>query len=169
MNAENRRERIVRWADPRIGLAAAATMTGLAYMRAIIAGELPPPPFASLMNMAIAEVEEGRVVFTGVPGEEHFNPVGSVHGGFAMTLLDSAMGIAVVSTLPPGKLFTTLSFTANFVRPLGLDSGTVRCTGKIVHRGSRTATAEAELRDARDRLCAHAVCSCMILDHPGPG
>ena len=167
MSTERVRERIVRWADPRIGVAAAASMTGIEYMRALMSGALPPPPFSVLMNMGIAEVEEGRVVFTGMPAEEHFNPVGSVHGGFAMTLLDSAMGTAVVTTLPPGKLFTTLSFSANFVRALGAGSGPVRCVGMVVHRGSRTATAQAELRDNRDRLCAHAVCSCLVLDHPG--
>ena len=159
------RERIVRWEDPRVGFSAAASLSGLEYVRALAAGELPRAPMSALMNMTIEDVEEGHAVFCGVPGEEHFNPVGSLHAGFAMTLLDTAMGFAVMSTLPKGKVFTTLSFTSNFVRALEA-RGKVRCEGHIVHRGSRTSTARAELFDADGKLCAHALCSCIILDHP---
>ena len=158
------RERVLRWNDPAAVMSAASKLSGIEYVRAMQRGDLPPPPMAHVVNLAFLEVAEGRVVCSAQAGEEHYNPVGTVHGGFAMTVLDSAVGMALLSTLPPGKLFTTLSLTTNFVRAMSARSGPVRCEGVVLHRGGRVATAEGYLYDESQRLCAHAVTSCMILD-----
>ena len=139
-------------------------MAGLDYMRALVAGELPPPPIAVLMNMAPIELEEGRVVFEGDPGEEHYNPIGVVHGGYAATLLDSALGCAVHTTLPAGVGYTSLGLEAKFVRPISRDTGRVLCEAEVLYRGRRQATAEATLRAAdTGKLLAHGTSTCMIL------
>src|SRR3712207_3630893 len=93
-------------------------MTGLEAMRALAEGHLPPPPIALLMDFEPVEIDEGRVVFVGRPGAKHYNPIGSVHGGYAATLLDSAMGCAVHTTLPPGAAYTTLDLQVRYVRPM---------------------------------------------------
>ena len=97
------------------------------------------------------------------PGEQHYNPIGVVHGGLAMTLADSAMGCAVQSCLPAGVAWTTLELKINLVRALTVDSGTVRCEGTVIHVGRRVATAEARLLDGQGRLCAHATTTCMVI------
>ncbi len=158
------RERVLRWNDPSKGFSAASKLSGIEYIRAMQRGDLPGPPMADVVNLVILEAGEGRLVCSAVAGEEHYNPVGTVHGGFAMTVLDSAVGMAILSTLPPGKFFTTLSLTTNFVRPMSARSGAVRCEGIVLHRGGRVATAEGYLYDESQRMCAHAVTSCMILD-----
>jgi acyl-coenzyme A thioesterase PaaI-like protein len=110
--------------NPLAIAAAAAEMDGLTFLRAMAAGEIPPAPIATLLDFAdIPELEEGRIVFRGVPNEHHYNPIGVVHGGYAMTLLDSAMGCAVHSTLPAGTAYTSLEVKVNFVRPITLDTG----------------------------------------------
>jgi acyl-coenzyme A thioesterase PaaI-like protein len=106
--AEGTRERTLNWEDPVATAAAGAELSGLDYMRALVAGELPPPPIAVTMRMGPIELEEGRVVFAGEPGEEHYNPIGMVHGGYAATILDSALGCAVHTTLPVGTGYTSL-------------------------------------------------------------
>jgi uncharacterized protein (TIGR00369 family) len=93
-------------------------MAGLEYMRALAAGELPPPPIAVLMRMRPIEVEPGRAIFEGEPGEEHYNPIGVVHGGYAATILDSALGCAVHTTLPAGVGYTTLALEVKLVRQI---------------------------------------------------
>ena len=133
------------WQDPVATAAAGAEMAGLDYMRAVIAGELPPPPIAVTMNMAPIELEEGRVVFAGEPGEEHYNPIGVVHGGYAATILDSALGCAVHTTLPAGVGYTSLGLEVKYVRPITRDTGRVLCEGDVLYRGRRQATAEARL------------------------
>lgn len=161
---EATRTRTLVWQDPVATAAAGATMSGIGYMRAIVAGEMPPPPIAVTMRMRPVEVGEGRIVFEGEPGEEHYNPIGVVHGGYASTLLDSALGSAVHTTLPAGIAYTSLGLEAKFVRPITRDTGLVVCTAEVVHRGRRQATSEARLVASRSgKLLAHGSSTCMIL------
>ncbi len=138
-------------------------MPGLDYMRALAAGELPPPPMAVLMSMRPIEVDPGHAVFEGDPGEEHYNPIGVVHGGYAATLLDSALGCAVHTTLEPGVGYTSLGLEVKFVRPITRDTGRVLARAEVVHRGRRQATAEARLVEASTgKLLATGTTTCMI-------
>jgi uncharacterized protein (TIGR00369 family) len=164
--ATRTRERTYTWDDPMRTAAAAADVDGLTFMRMLAAGEVPAPPITTTLDFGIEEVEEGRVVFAFEPAEFHFNPIGSVHGGVYATLLDSACGCAVHTMLPAGARYTSLDLTVKFIRALGAGSGRVRCEGRVVHMGGRTALAEARLLDAQDRLVAHATSSCMIF-RPG--
>jgi uncharacterized protein (TIGR00369 family) len=161
---EATRERTLVWQDPVPTAAAGATMDGLEYLRAICAGKVPPPPIAVTMRMRPVEVAEGRIVFEGEPGEEHYNPIGVVHGGYASTILDSALGSAVHTTLPAGVAYTSLGLEVKFVRPVTRETGTVVCTAEVVHRGRRQATSEARLVAARSgKLLAHGTSTCLIL------
>jgi uncharacterized protein (TIGR00369 family) len=138
-------------------------MSGLEFMQAVLARKLPPPPIAATMDFTGAEAEEGRVVFVGEPGEYLYNPIGVVHGGYAMTVLDSAMGCAVQTTLAKGEGYTSLETSVNFVRPITKETGRIRCEGKIVHRGARIATAEGRLiAEKTGKLLAHGTTTCMI-------
>lgn len=160
-------ERTVRvsWGDPLAGLASARArgLSGVEYLRAIQRGELPAAPIASILGFTLAEVEEGRVVFTVEPGERHYNPIGVVHGGLAATLLDSAMGCAVQSLSPTGVAYTTLELKVNLIRALRQGMGIVRAEGWVLHYGRQTALAEARLLDERGKLCAHATSTCLIV------
>lgn len=138
------------------------TYDGLGFAKAIIAGTLPQPPISELMGFHLVEAEYGRAVFEGVPEFHHYNPIGTVHGGFAATLLDSALGLAIFSTLAKGDAWTTLELKVNFVRALSKDSGPVRAEGRIVHRGRTVATSEGDLKDRAGKLYAHATTTCMI-------
>jgi len=161
---ETSRSRTLVWQDPVATAAAGATMTGLEYMTAIVGGELPPPPIAVTMRLRPVELAEGRVVFEGEPGEEHYNPIGVVHGGYAATLLDSALGCAVHTTLPAGVGYTSLGLEVKFVRPISRDTGRVLCEASVLYRGRKQATAEAKLSAAESgKLLAHGVATCMIL------
>ncbi|HEY8083247.1 MAG TPA: PaaI family thioesterase [Solirubrobacterales bacterium] len=161
---ETSRSRTLVWQDPVPTAAAGATMTGMEYMEAIVAGELPPPPIAVTMRMGPIELGEGRVVFAGDPGEEHYNPIGVVHGGYAAILLDSALGCSVHTTLPAGVGYTSLGLEAKYVRPITRDTGRVICEANVLHRGRRQATSEAKLTaDDSGKLLAHGVATCMIL------
>ncbi len=161
-NENGGRTRTVRWEDPHALAEAARGLSGLEFLRKVVSGELPRPPIGALMNFGIVELSEGRAVFEAVPAEYHYNPIGVVHGGLAMTLLDSAMGCAVHSTLPAGAGYTTLEVKVNFVRPLTAETGEVRCEARVIHVGGRTATAEGRVVDAEGRLYAHATTTCMI-------
>ncbi|MBZ4398870.1 PaaI family thioesterase [Myxococcus faecalis] len=163
------RTRTVTWRDYREGVAAAKTMSGLEYLRAIVRGEVPGAPIASLMGFAPVEVSEGRAVFEVEPGEYHYNPIGTVHGGLAATLLDSALGCAVHSTLPVGAGYTTLELHVNMVRAISQDTGKLTCTGEVIHVGGRVATAQAKLTDASGKLYAHGTTTCMVFRPAGPG
>jgi len=162
---DTERELTVSWSDPAALAQAGMGMSGLEYMRALAAGELPAPPIARLMGFDLVKViEEGRAVFACTPGEQHFNPIGVVHGGLAMTLLDSAMGCAVHTTLPAGMAYTSLEVKVNFVRPITATTGPVQAEGTVVHRGSRVATAEGRLvAEASGKLLAHASTTCMVM------
>ncbi|HLH62942.1 MAG TPA: PaaI family thioesterase, partial [Ktedonobacteraceae bacterium] len=150
--SETTRTRIITWEDPAPSAKLGQTMSGLEYLRAVQTGHMPPPPIAVLMNMWLEEVSEGRVVFAAEPAEYHYNPIGTVHGGLAATLLDSALGCAIHSTLPAGTGYTTLQLNINYVRPLSSKTGVVYCEGKIIHSGGRVATAEGRLTDASGKL-----------------
>jgi len=139
-----------------------AQLDGLTAMRAMIAGEIPPPPIALLLGFDLVEVEPGRVVFAAEPGDQHYNPIGMVHGGLAATLIDSATGCAVHTTLPAGTAYTTTDVQVRFVRPITRDTGRIECVGEVVHRGRTLATAEARVM-AGDRLLAHGTASLLIL------
>ena len=157
--------RTITWQDPMVSAAAGARMAGLDYVRAIQSGQIPPPPIAVVMNYSIAELEEGRASFEGEPGEEHYNPIGVVHGGYASTILDSALGCAVHTTCPVGVGYTSQTLEVKYLRPITRDTGAVRCEAEVVHRGRKTATAEAKLF-ARDsgRLLATGSSTCLIFE-----
>jgi uncharacterized protein (TIGR00369 family) len=145
-------------------------VTGLEVLRAIAAGELPGAPIAELLGFEPVEAEEGRVVFAAVPRPEHYNPLGTVHGGLAATMLDSAMGCAVHSTLPAGVGYTTLELKVNFTRPITSETGRILCEGTVVHRGGRVATAEGRVyAEAGGKLLAHGTTTCLILSPNGHG
>jgi uncharacterized protein (TIGR00369 family) len=131
------------------------TMSGLEYMRKLVAGELESSPMARLLNIRIVEVDEGRVVVTAQPALEFENGLHIAHGGFAATLLDTALGCAVNSVMPAGKVFTTLEMKINFTHAVTRQTGTLTCSATIVHAGSRTATAEGRITDAGGKVYAH--------------
>ncbi|MFE7323903.1 PaaI family thioesterase [Streptomyces sp. NPDC057565] len=160
------RSRTYEWEDPAIPAAAVGQKTGLEFLRDIAAGRLPAPPVGTTLAFSLDEAEPGRVVFSLIPGEEHYNPIGSIHGGIYATLLDSAAGCAVHSTLPQGMGYTSLDLTVKFLRPITVDTGKIRAVGTVVSSGRRTALAEARLLDGADRLLAHATSSCMLIPVP---
>ena len=143
-----------------------ASMSGLDFVRKMFAGELPEPPIMENVAPFDSTAEPGVVVFHSVPGFRHYNPIGSVHGGYAAILLDSAMGLAVHTMLPPGTGYTTLEFKISFIRGMSKDSGKVRTEGRILNVGRRAATAEARITDASGRLLAHATTTCLVFDIP---
>src|SRR2546423_6268032 len=152
---DSERTRTIRWDDPRVFAEVGRGLSGLELLQKVVAGELPRPPMADLMNFDLVEVGEGSAVFSAQPAEYHYNPIGVVHGGLAATLLDSAMGCAVHSTLPAGAAYTTLEIKVNFIRAITMKTGPVRCEAKVIHVGARTATAEGRLVDEAGRLYAH--------------
>ena len=158
-----KRELRVDWSDPAVFAEPARSLAGIDFLKAIREGRLPQPPIARLMGFRLVEVDSGHAVFEVQPGEQHYNPIGVVHGGLAMTLLDSAMGCAVQSQVPAGKGYTTLEAKTNLVRPITLNTGLLRAIGKVLHFGSRVATAEARLVDAAGKLYAHATTTCIVL------
>jgi uncharacterized protein (TIGR00369 family) len=152
--------------DRQYGLidpAVARSMSGLELLRAIVAGKLPPPPMAGALDYTVRSVDDGRVVFVGVPKFEHYNPLGMVHGGYAATLLDSAMGCAVHTKLAAGQSYSTLEFKINFTRALTTETGEVEAIGTIVHVGKKTAVAEGKLVDAQGKVYATGNTTCIIL------
>ncbi|MFB7711776.1 PaaI family thioesterase [Streptomyces sp. NPDC056105] len=160
------RTRTYEWEDPAVTAAAVGQSSGLDFLRELQAGRLPGAPVGATVGFELDEVEKGRVVFSLVPGEEHYNPIGSVHGGVFATLLDSAAGCAVQSTLPPGMAYTSLDLTVKFLRRITVDTGTVRAIGTVISSGRQTALAQAQLVDATDRVLAHATSTCMLFPLP---
>ena len=139
-------------------------LSGLERMQRIRDGADPAPSMAESLGFELVEVENGAVAFEGSPSDAHLNPMGTVHGGWALTLLDSATGAAVHTTLEPGSVYTTLEIKTNLVRALTPDSGRLRAEGRVVHRGRRVATSEARLVGADGKLYAHATATCMIME-----
>ncbi|TMG38211.1 MAG: alpha/beta fold hydrolase [Chloroflexi bacterium] len=137
--------------------------SGRDYLAAVLAGRIPGPPYASLLNMRLTAFAEGSATFEMPIREEHYNPNQVVHGGAIASLADSAMGLAVFSTLAPSENFTTAEFKVNFLRPLTVESGTLRGTGKVIHRGRQVAVAEANVVDGKNQLVAYATSTNLIL------
>ena len=135
---------------------------GLAFLQAMISGQVPQPPITETLGFRLAEAEHGRAVFVGEPQARHYNPIGTVHAGFAATLLDSAMACAVHSTIQRGESYTTLEFKINLVRALTADTGPVKAESRLLHRGRSVATSEAHLTDSGGKLYAHASTTCII-------
>lgn len=135
---------------------------GLGFLIAIVAGTLPQPPISELIGFHLVAAASGTAAFEGAPEFRHYNPIGSVHGGFAATLLDSALGCSIFSTLKKGDTWTTLELKINYVRTMTKDTGPVRAEGRIIHRGRTVATAEGDLKDRDGKLYAHASTTCMI-------
>jgi uncharacterized protein (TIGR00369 family) len=157
------RTRTISWKDPRQLVESARGLSGLEFLQKIVSGEFSPPPLAALMDFDLVELREGYAVFAIDPAEYHYNPIGVVHGGVAASLLDSAMGCAVHSTLPAGTGYTTLEIKVNFVRAMTSETGRVRCEAKLIHLGGRTATAEGRIVDEAGKLYAHGTTTCLIL------
>jgi uncharacterized protein (TIGR00369 family) len=143
-----------------------AAMAGIDFVRAIFDGRLPAPPIMQTIEPFDSTAEPGVVVMYSTPGFRHYNPIGSVHGGYAATLLDSAMGLAVHSALPAGSGYTTLEFKVSFIKGMTRDSGPVRTEGRILNVGRRAATAEARITDTKGRLLAHATTTCLVFEIP---
>jgi uncharacterized protein (TIGR00369 family) len=143
-----------------------ASMAGLDFVRAIFEGKLPAPPIMQTIEPFDSTAEPGVVVIHSTPGFRHYNPIGLVHGGYAATLLDSAMGLAVHTMLPAGTGYTTLEFKISFIKGMTRDTGPVRTEGRTLNVGRRTATAEARITDAKGRLLAHATTTCLVFDIP---
>ena len=135
---------------------------GLSFLTAMIKGEVPQPPICEVLGFHLAEVSEGYACFEGLPEQRHYNPIGTVHGGFAATLLDSALGCAIFTTLQQGEAWTTLELKLNMVRPIDEATGPVRAEGRIIHRGRTIATSDGTLKDRSGKLYAHATTTCMI-------
>ena len=160
--------RTTTWDEPVDAVRRGLALGGLAYLRGMFAGELPLPPIMATIGFVPEALEEGRVVFAAEPGEHLLNPIGTVHGGFAATLLDSALGCAVHSTLPPGTAYTSLGLELKFLRPVTPGMGCLRAEGRVVHPGRQVATAEASLVHAGSgRLLATATTSCLVFAADG--
>jgi uncharacterized protein (TIGR00369 family) len=160
----NARARSFSWEDPVATAASAPEMSGLERMQALVAGALPPPPIARLLDFTLVEVDHGRAVFAMQPAEWMYNPIGSVHGGVAATLLDSCMGCAVHTTLAAGVAYTTTDLQVRYIRALTQAAGRVLAEGRVVHKGRRTATAESRLFvESDETLLAHGSCGCVIV------
>lgn len=143
-----------------------AGKTGLQQMQALLDGQAPRPPISETMDFMMVSVEDGTAVFQGRPQFKHYNPLGGVHGGWFATLLDSALGCAVHTTLPVGRGYTTLEFKVNLVRGLTDKVPLVRAIGRVVHRGRQVMTSEADLVGHDGRLYAHGTTTCLLFDLP---
>lgn len=143
--------------------------SGRQILEAMVSGELPYPPMNDTMNLALLEVGDGRAVFQGIPLLAHYNPLGSVHGGWFASLLDSALGCAIQSALPAGRSYTTAEISIKIVRSASHRTGPLRATGRLVHGGDRLATAEARVEDEHGKLYAHATTTCLVFDLPQKG
>ena len=139
-----------------IDSASALSLSGMDLMKGIASGELPVPPFARLLGFEVENVEEGKVTFVLEPAESHYNPFGVVHGGVAATLFDSALGCSIQTLLPPGQAAPTMELHINYIRPITISTGRIRCSGRVVHLGKRSAIAEGRLVDMDGKLYAHA-------------
>ena len=140
-------------------------MSGLEFVQGLADGTLPLNTIAQTLGYDVAEAESGRVVVTAEPNGRHLNPAGTVHGGFAATLLDSCMGLAVQSTLEKGVGQTTLEFKISLLRPITPETGTIRAEGLVLTRGRRVGTAEGRITDSQGRLLAHGTTTCLIFQH----
>jgi len=156
--------RTVTWHDPAPTVARGLSMPGIDYLKAMIAGELPPPPMARLMRFDLVDVEPGKVVFTCEPDASMFNPSGAIHGGLVCTVLDSVAGLALHSTLPAGKGYTSIEIKVNYLKPVRLDAGPLSATGTVVKSGARVGFTEGVVTDALGKVVATATSTLLIFD-----
>ena len=156
------RTRSYTWSEP-VSVAASGAASGRAYLEAMVAGRLPQPPIGATLGFRLVEVGDGHAVFEGEASEFALNPLGVVHGGLALTLVDSAAGCAAQTLLPEGAGYTTLETKVNFVRAILADTGVLRCTGRAIHVGRTIATAEARVEGADGRLYAHGASTLLVL------
>lgn len=156
------RSRTYEWEDPMPYVQKGMGMAGLDYMKLMIAGEIPPPPIAKTLGFLLVHVEHGYAVFEGEGQEWHYNPIGVVHGGLAATILDSALGCSVHTSLPQGTGYTTSQLNVNLVRAITKETGKLRCEGRVIHGGRQLATAEATLKDMTGKLYAHGTTTCLV-------
>lgn len=161
------RRRTVEWADPRSIAAAGQGLAGIDFLRALLEGDIPPPPAIQLLGIEFVAVDPGTARMRMPAAEYLFNPLGSVHGGSLATLLDSVMGCAVHSTLPAGRGYTTLEFKVNFLRAATERSGLLTAVGLVAHAGRQQAVAEGRISDEAGRLVATASTTCLLFDIPG--
>ncbi len=141
-------------------------LSGLDFFRRMMAGEMPRAGMTALLDFRLLEAEEGHVVFGALPTRSHYNGMGVVHGGLVAALLDSALGCAINTMAPPGRVFTTLELTINYTRPLTEEVGPVRCEARAIHVGNRVGTAEGRVVDAKGKLYAHGTTTCIVVE-PG--
>jgi uncharacterized protein (TIGR00369 family) len=141
-------------------------MDGLAFFHAMMAGEMPAPPFSQTAGIRMLSAEHGAVVFEGIPSEAYYNPLGTVHGGWTAMILDTVMACAVHSALKAGQVYTSLEIKVNFDRPISATTGPVRAEGKVINVGGRIGTSEGRVLDAKGRLLAHGTTTCILLDAP---
>lgn len=153
----------VTWTDPAEALPSLASLSGLDYLRRVRDGRLPPPPIAQVFGMRFGETEDGRFSATCDPREAFFNPLGTVHGGLACTMLDTALGCVAHSTLPAGSGYTSIDISVSYLRPILPSAGRLTATGTVVKRGRRVVFAEARLTDAAGVLYASATSSLLVV------
>jgi uncharacterized protein (TIGR00369 family) len=165
--ADTSRTRTYSWVEQKMDPAIVKAMSGLEFLRAVCEGRLPRPAISNTLDFLLTEVERGRALFEGNPAEYHYNPLGTVHGGFLATLLDSALACAVQSTLAPGLGYTTVELKTNFVRPVFATTGPLVCEAKVINVGTRIGTSEAKLTGKSDgKLYAHGTTTCLIFPLP---
>lgn len=160
--AQTQRQLTITWEDPEISTRDGAGISGLDYLRSIKEGKIQPPPAAKLIGYRLLEIEPGRTVFGLEPAEYHFNPFTTVHGGIVSTLLDTTMISTILSTLAIGFGCSTLELKVNFVRPIRIKTGLIRCEGRIIHMGKTIGIAEGRVTDQEERLYAYGVCTSSI-------
>lgn len=141
-------------------------LSGMEILDAIFAGDLPPPPMGETLDFVPIRMAPGQAVFQGRPSRRHYNPLGTVHGGWFSALLDSAVGCAIHTTLAAGRGYTTLELKINVVRALTDAVPVVRAEGNVIHAGRQTGTAEGRIVGPDGKLYAHATTTCLIFDHP---
>src|SRR5471032_1761928 len=152
MEQDQLRTHTFSWHDPMIAVAAARSMSGREYLEALRDGTIPPPPMVALMGISLVEVHDGRVVFEAHAREYLYNGIGLVHGGFAATMFDSAIGCAAITKVPRDRMAVTLDLQVRYFKPLTAKTGLVRCEGVVINVGRTTATAEGRLMDSSGRL-----------------
>jgi len=160
---EPMRQKVVSWDDPHEIATAAEGLTGREFLEAIREGRIPPPPIARLLGFELTSVGDGEVSFGGVPDESVYNPIGTVHGGYVATLLDSALGCAVHTTLPAGTAYTSIEIKVSYLRPITVRPGRLAVTGRVTKPGRRVAFADGEARDAEGKLLATAQSSFLVM------
>lgn len=157
------RSRSYAWGDTKSAAAGARNTSGKDYLTAIMEGRAPAAPMADTLDFRLAEVDDGRVVFVCTPSEFHYNPIGSVHGGLAATLIDSATGCAVHTTLPAGAGYVTINFSVDLIKGIGDNCGELRCEGRVVRSGGRVAVADAEVKGPDGTLYARGTATCLVM------